>query len=98
MPGSTTQVRFSTSSETMRFRCLEKSTTMPSLTVWPHCEVPPPRGVTIRPVVPGDRERPQRLVHGPGDHDPARHDLVERGVGGIAAAVEGVEEDVAGHV
>ncbi|MET3263532.1 hypothetical protein ABIF38_005038 [Bradyrhizobium japonicum] len=22
---------------------------MPSLTVWPHCEVPPPRGVTIRP-------------------------------------------------
>ena len=23
--------------------------TMPSLTVWPHCEVPPPRGVTIRP-------------------------------------------------
>jgi hypothetical protein len=23
--------------------------TMPSLTVWPHCEVPPPRGVTIKP-------------------------------------------------
>ena len=23
--------------------------TMPSLMVWPHCEVPPPRGVTIRP-------------------------------------------------
>ena len=21
--------------------------TMPSLTVWPHCEVPPPRGVTL---------------------------------------------------
>ncbi len=49
MPGSTTQERFSRSSETMRFRCLEKSMTMPSLTVWPHCEVPPPRGVTIRP-------------------------------------------------
>ena len=49
MPGSTTQVRFATSSETIRFRCFEKSTTMPSLTVWPHCEVPPPRGVTIRP-------------------------------------------------
>ena len=49
MPGSTTQVRFSTSSERMRLRCLEKSMTMPSLTVWPHCEVPPPRGVTIRP-------------------------------------------------
>ena len=49
MPGSTTQERFSRSSETMRLRCLEKSTTMPWLTVWPHCEVPPPRGVTIRP-------------------------------------------------
>ena len=68
MPGSTTQVRFSTSSERMRFRCLEKSMTMPSLTVWPHCEVPPPRGVTIRPVVAGDGQRPQRLVHGAGNH------------------------------
>ena len=47
------------------------------------------------PVVAGDRERPQRLVHGPGDHDPGGHDLIERGVGGIAAAVERVEEDVA---
>ena len=97
MPGSTTQERFSTSSETMRLRCLEKSTTMPWLTVWPHCEVPPPRGVTIRPVVAGDRQRPQRLVHGAGDHDARGHHLIERGVGGIAAAVERVEEDVAGN-
>ena len=49
MPGSTTQVLFSTSSDRMRFRCLEKSTTMPLLTAWPHCEVPPPRGVTMKP-------------------------------------------------
>ena len=98
MPGSTTQMRFSTSSERMRFRCLEKSTTMPSLTVWPHCEVPPPRGVTIQAVVAGDRKRAQRLIDGAGDHDPERHDLVERGVGGVAAAVEGVEKDVAGQI
>jgi len=99
MPGSTTQLRFSTSSERMRFRCLEKSTTMPSLTVWPHCEVPPPRGgVTTSALIPGDGERPQRLVHGPGHHHPKGHDLVERGVGRIAAAVEGVEEHVAGNL
>ena len=50
------------------------------------------------PVVAGDRQRPQRLVHGPGNHDPGGHDLIERGVGGIAAAVERVEEDVAGDL
>ncbi len=49
MPGSTTQERLSRSSEMMRFRYFEKSTTSPSLTVWPHCEVPPPRGVTLAP-------------------------------------------------
>ena len=49
-------------------------------------------------VVAGDRKRAQRLVDGAGDHDPERHDLVERGVGGVAAAVEGVEKDVAGQV
>ena len=46
-------------------------------------------------LVPGDRKRPQRLVHGPGDHHAQGHDLVERGVGRVAAAVEGVEENVA---
>ena len=46
-------------------------------------------------LVAGDRERPQRLVHGPGHHDAKRHDLVERGVGRVAAAVEGVEENIA---
>ncbi len=95
MPGSTTQVRPATSSESRRLRCFERSMTMPSLMVCPHCEVPPPRGVTIRPSIPADGQRLQRLVHAAGHHDAGRHDLVERGVGGIAAAVEGVEEDIA---
>ena len=46
----------------------------------------------------GDGERQQRLVHGPGDHHAKGHDLVERGVGRIAAAIEGVEEHVAGNL
>ena len=49
-------------------------------------------------LVPGNRKRPQRLVHGPGNHHAEGHDLVERGVGRIAAAVEGVEENIAGHL
>ncbi len=51
----------------------------------------------LQPVVAGDRQRPQRLVHGPGHDHAGRHDLVERGVGGVAAAAEAVEQDVAGH-
>ena len=33
----------------MLVRCLEQSTTSESLTVWPLCEVPPPRGSTLTP-------------------------------------------------
>lgn len=50
------------------------------------------------PLVAGDLKRPQRLVHGAGDHHAGRHDLVKRGVGGIAAAAERVEQDVAADV
>src|SRR5664280_5531 len=46
-------------------------------------------------VAPGNAERAQRFVHGPGNHDPRRHDLIKRSVGGIAAAVEWIEQDVA---
>ena len=46
-------------------------------------------------LVPGDRKRPQRLVHGPGNHHAEGQDLVERGIGRVAAAVEGVEENIA---
>ncbi len=49
-------------------------------------------------LVPRDRERPQRLVHGPGNHHAGGQDLVEGGVGRVAAAVEGVEENVAGDL
>jgi hypothetical protein len=68
MPGSTTQVRFSTSSERIAVQVLGEVDDYPSLTVWPHCEVPPPRGVTISPRR-GDRKRLQRLVDGAGHHD-----------------------------
>jgi hypothetical protein len=49
MPGSTTQVRPSTSRSRMRLRCFDVSRTSDALTVWPHCEVPPPRGSTVTP-------------------------------------------------
>ena len=49
MPGSTVQRRASTSSDRIRLRCFEPSTTRPRLMVWPHCEVPPPRAVTGTP-------------------------------------------------
>ena len=46
-------------------------------------------------LVAGDRQRPQRLIHGTGNHDPRRHDLIERRVGRIAAAVERIEQHFA---
>ena len=46
-------------------------------------------------LVPGNRKRPQRLVHGPGNHHAEGQNLVERGIGRVAAAVEGVEENIA---
>ena len=95
MPGSTTQVRFSTSSERMRFRCLEKSTTIPVVDGLAALRGPAAARGDDQALVPGDGKRPQRLVHGPGNHHAQGQDLVERGVGRVAAAVEGVEEDVA---
>jgi hypothetical protein len=34
-------------------------------------------------------KRLQGLVHGAGHHHAERHDLVERGIGGVAAALKG---------
>jgi len=47
------------------------------------------------PGVAGNRQRPQRLVDAARHHHAGRHDLVERGIGGVAAAVERIEQDVA---
>ena len=65
--------------------------TMPSLTVWPHCEVPPPRGVTVRPASRQIASARSASSMVRGTTTPAGIDLVERGVGRIAAAVEGIE-------
>ena len=46
MPGSTTQRRAATSSETRRSDASSRRSRGPQLIVWPHCEVPAPRGVT----------------------------------------------------
>ncbi len=48
------------------------------------------------PGIAADRKRPQRLVDTARHHHAGRHDLVERGVGGVTAAVEAVEEHIAG--
>ena len=44
MPGSTQAVPLAASTSSSRFRCLLVSMTSAAPTVWPHCEVPAPRG------------------------------------------------------
>jgi len=72
--------------------------TMPSLTVWPHCEVPPPRGVTIRPSSRQIASARSASSMVRGSHTPAAMIWVERRVGGVAAAVERIEQDLAGDL
>ena len=98
MPGSTTQRRPATSSSSTRSRYFEQSTTSVELTVCPACEVPPPRGVTLTPSVPRNRYRPIGFVYGARRDDADRHDLIVRGIGGVAAAGEAVEHDLAGQL
>ena len=43
IPGSTSAVLASGSIDSTRFRCCEQSIIIALLTVWPFCEVPPPR-------------------------------------------------------
>ncbi len=45
-PGRTVAVSASRSISTMASRCLVWSITSAAPTVWPHCELPPPRGST----------------------------------------------------
>ncbi len=95
MPGSTTQVLAPASSDTSRFRCLLKSMTRARPTVWPDCEVPPPRGSSGTPSSRAIAMRRAHVVDRLGDDDAQRLDLVVRGVGGIAAAAEAVEQHFA---
>ena len=95
MPGSTAQRRPATSRSRMRLRYFEQSTTSEWLTVCPACEVPPPRASTLTPSARAIAiaRSASSIVRGV-DHA-ERHDLVMRGVGGIAAAREAVELHVA---
>ena len=84
-PGWTSRCRPPASTSRTRCRCRLVSSTSASPTVWPYCELPPPRGqdrdagrARGRPP-PG---RPRRPRH----HHADRLDLVDRGVGRVAAA------------
>ena len=66
--------------------------------VWPHCEVPPPRGVIAHAFFPRNLNRPIGFLYRTRRDHADRHDLVVRGVGGVAAAAESVEQDLAGQV
>ena len=67
------------------------------LTVCPACDEPPPRGSTVTPSSRASRDRALGLLHRLRRDDAERHDLVVRGVGGVAAAREAVEMHAAGH-
>ena len=80
-------VRCSASTSSTLRTCLEKSITRPAPTVWPHWLVPPPRG-TIGTFRSRQMSSAMRDVLGRARHEHAdRHDLVDRRVGGVAAAV-----------
>ena len=65
------------------------------MTVWPACDVPPPRGVTARLPSRAIADRPFGFLDRARRHHAERHDLVVRRVGGIAPTREGVEAHVA---
>ena len=73
-------------SATMRLRCLLWSMTSAAPTVWPHCELPAPRGSTgtrsSRQIV----DRRAHVVVGLRHQHADRLDLVDRRVGRVAAA------------
>ena len=71
------------------------SRTSASLTVCPHCDVPPPRGSTVTPFLARNGERGAEIGLVPRDDDADRHHLIERGVRRVAAARKAIEEHVA---
>ena len=78
-----------------RRRCFEQSITSARFTVWPHWLVPPPRGSTGMPCLARDRQRGGDVVDGLRHDHAERLDLVDRGVGGVTAAVGAVEQHLA---
>ena len=77
MPGSTTQVRLSTSSETIRFRCFGEVDDEPVVDGLAALRGAAAARGDDSALIAADGERPQRLVHAAGHHDAGRHDLVE---------------------
>ena len=97
MPGCTHAVFACASNSITALRYLLWSMTSASPTVWPHCDVPPPRGRHRHACFGGDLQGADRVLFGARHDDPDRHDLVDRGVGAVAAAAESVEQDFALH-
>ena len=95
MPGSTTQLRFADierDDAVQMLREIDDDAVIDGLAAL--------RGAAAArrddpSVVARNRERPQRLVHGARHHHARGHDLVERGIGGVTAAAEGIEQHVA---
>ena len=71
---------------TIWFRYLLLSMTSAAPTVWPHCEVPPPRGSTGTPSSTRDLQRDLRVALGLRHHHADRLDLVDRRIGRVAPA------------
>ena len=98
MPGSTTQRRPATSSSITLveiFRAVDDQRRVDGL--------PALRGAAAarrdrHALFPRDLDRPAGFLDRARRHHADRHDLVVRGVGGIAAAAEAVEHDVAGQL
>ena len=92
MPGSTTQRAPGDIEIEIRLRCFEQSMMSEWLTVWPGLRRCRRRAaVTGTPSSRADRDRPLGLLDRARRHHAERHDLVVRGVGGVAAAGEAVE-------
>ena len=72
--------------------------TRPSPTVCPAWEVPPPRAVTGDAELAPERERRLHVGIGPRHDHRERLDLVDRGIGAVAAAIERVEQHLAGDL
>ena len=95
-PGSTSAVRAAGSTCSTRLRYLAQSITSARFTVWPHWLVPPPRGSTGTPCSRAIASVAAHVVDGSRHDDADRLDLVDRGIGGVAAAIGAAEQHLPG--